>query len=154
MTGQPPNALRLSTYDPEAGLPASLAPCGPAVDSPEEVSHSLREIAERLLLDGLRTSCQPPELRTCLGQLPTLGREIRGGRPVRPPIPVLLDGQIPNETGMRAMFPHDLFLLLVRYEPVAEHESNVAATYDIYRGGDTATTPHCLRVGAGAPLPS
>lgn len=121
-------------FDPD--LPESLvtslnAPGGTAVSSGETAGHRLGEVAQCLLLDGLRARTQPGEFLSSFGELPCL-LHVRRCRTAPPAPPgVLLDGQVPDEPGMRAVSEQHTLLLRRWEQPVATHQSqNVAVGCD------------------------
>ncbi len=131
VAGEPPNSLRLRTDDPEALIPASLAPARQPANAAKEIAHCLGEIPERLLLNGLRTCGKPVRRRAGLGQLSALIREARRCFATGTPMPVLLASEVPNKPCVSAMASHDLGLPLGRCEPVTVHKSNVVSATDI-----------------------
>ncbi len=148
--GQPPDTLRLRTYDPEALVPSGLVPGGLAVGPLEKMAHGLSEVPKGLLLNGLRTGSQPSKLPAGFSQLAALSREARPGSTARSPMVRLLNCHVPDETRMRAVEPHDLVLPMVRSEPVTDHKSNVLTTTDIPEGVTRPPFP-ALRAGLRTP---
>jgi hypothetical protein len=80
-----------------------LAPRRAAMGAVKEVPHSLREIPQRLLLHLLGPGRQPGIFGADLSQLRRLLVVPRGSAPWLPKL-LLLDGQVPHEAGMPAMF--------------------------------------------------
>src|SRR5664280_2077362 len=103
-TVEPADPAGRSADDPEALVPAGLAPGRPPVGAAVEIAPGLVEIAPGLLLDGLAAGGQPGVLRPGLGQLPTLRGEVRGGRAAGGAVGVgLLQRQVPAEPGLGAV---------------------------------------------------
>jgi hypothetical protein len=98
----------------EAFISAGLAKCRAAMGAREEVAHRLCEVAQRLLLHCLRPRRQPDIFGADLGQL---GRLLVIARGVTAGLPklLLLDGQVPHEPGVAAMF-HQHHLLRRRWQ--------------------------------------
>lgn len=115
----------------DSGLPPGRWP----MRSVEECTHRLAEVAQRLLLNGLRTIPEPLELPASLGELSRL-LEVAGCRSaVGSPEGVLLDREIPDKSGMPAMKQQGVGLLGCRLQTVSGHESSVASTTDRFRDG-------------------
>lgn len=135
--------LDVTRFEPD--LPKTLmytgfAPRRAAVRAPEEVTHRLREIPQRLLLHRLRAGRQPFVLGAGCGQLSTL-LVVAGPAAPRLPMPLLLNCQIPHIPGMATMFRQQHRLLSGRNQPVSRHVNNVTAATDNTPKGDAVITP-------------
>ena len=130
MTAHPTDMLRLDRNDAEAFVPPGLPPRRSAMRTPEEVAHGLCEISQRLLLHHLGSASQPLILGASLGELAALCQVARRRSPAQPPMPVLLNSEIPDKPRVRAM--HDQYWLLCprRCQAIARHKSKVSATTD------------------------
>jgi hypothetical protein len=119
--------------DPETLVPPGLAPGRPPgrVVRVEERGHRPGEVPQRLLLDRLRARRQPPMLFACGGELPALGQVARSARPARPPVGVLLDGQVPHIPGVGAVLPQHRLLGAGGVQPVPGHANTLATATDI-----------------------
>ncbi|SCK44829.1 hypothetical protein H180DRAFT_03965 [Streptomyces sp. WMMB 322] len=123
--GQSPYVGRLDGGDPEALMPASLAPRRPAVSPCEEIGHRLTEVSQRLLLHRDRSRSQPAEHGPGLSQLTaSLGEARRRTTPLCPPR-LLLNAQIPHVPGMTAV-PNEPHHLIGRgLQPETGHSKNL-----------------------------
>jgi hypothetical protein len=113
----------------EAFVHAGLAPGGTAMGAGEEVTHGLREVAQRLLLHRLRSGRQPVVFGTYLSQLRRLfvvSRRAASGLPHL----LLFHGQVPHEPGMPAMLQHRHLLSRCRQQPEPRHTGKVATATD------------------------
>jgi len=125
---------------PEPFVLSGLAPSGSAVGASEEVGHGLMEVTQGLLLYRHAARCEPRVLGAGLGQLASLFA-IGGGRsPSRPPVRVLLDGEIPHEPGVRAVRQQTNLLGGRRTQPVARHPDHHSQHYRQFRTPGPATT--------------
>jgi hypothetical protein len=92
---QPLDVMRFDRDLPEPLVHTGFAPRRATVRAGEEVLHRLPEIPQRLLLHRLTRRTKPPVLGAGLGQLRTL-LVVAGRVASRPPILLLLDGQVPH----------------------------------------------------------
>jgi hypothetical protein len=123
---QTAHAIGFDRNNAKSLIPPGLPPRRPPVRPAEEVSHCLAEVPQRLLLHHLRAVAQPNVLRSGCGELPTMLREAGRTLPARSPVRVLLDCQIPNVSGVRAMPKQDRFLFRSRSQPVSGHANIIA----------------------------
>jgi hypothetical protein len=135
LPAQPPHAPLLTAppHNPEPLIPADLPPRRPPsrILRIEERGHRLGEVPQRLLLHHLRTCGQPRVLCPRLGELPTLLQVARSALPARPPVPMLLDGEVPHVPGVRAVHPRRRLLGGCREQPVPGHTNTLSTTTDI-----------------------
>ncbi len=113
----------------ESFVLAGLTPRRATVGSVEKVAHRLGEVPQRLLLDGLRSRCQPVEFGTGHRQLGTLLVETRR-LATRLPVLLLLYGKIPYKPGMTTVFGQCRGLLRAGTQPEPAHINNLGATTD------------------------
>jgi hypothetical protein len=126
---------------PESFVLAGLTPRWAAVGAVEKVAHRLGEVAQRLLLDGLRPGCQPVAFGARRGQLGTLLVIIRR-LAARLPVLLLLDGQIPHKPGMATVFCQYRRLLNTGKQPKPAHSNNLGTTTDkSWNGGQRRFLP-------------
>lgn len=119
---------------PKSFVGASLTPCWAAVGAIEIVAHCLGEVAQGLLLHGLRSGCQPLVFGAGCGQLGTL--LVIARRPTAwLPVLLLLDGQIPHEPCVTTVFSQRHRLLRVRTQSKSAHANNLRTTTDILPKG-------------------
>ena len=137
---QPLNVMRFDSDLPESLVYTGFAPRRASVRATEEVASGLREIPQRLLLHGLRTSCQPAVFGAGLGQLGAL-LVVAGRVASRLPVLLLLDGQVPHVPGVAAMLDQRRRLLGVRKQSVSRHPGKVSATTDTSPKGEAALPP-------------
>jgi hypothetical protein len=104
----------LDRYYPESFGSSSLPPRRLACGSPEEPRHSLRVVAERLLLHYLATRTQPRVLRARLSELAALFQVARSTTPTWPPPRLLFHRQVPHVPRMLAMLQQHRFLFACR----------------------------------------
>jgi hypothetical protein len=130
MARQAAETPSLRSDDLKALIAPSLPPGGPAMGTGEEIEHCPGEVPQRLLLNGLRSGCKPSEFPAGSGELAALGKVPGRRRTARAPVLVLLHGEIPHESGVRAVLPQDQFLPRSRREPVTGHKSNLLANTD------------------------
>jgi hypothetical protein len=118
---------RLDRDNPEPFIPLGLPPPRPAVCASEEACHRLREIPQRLLLHHLAPCAQPLMLRAGGGELPALLQVAGGTVPARTPPRFLLDREVPNVPGVRAVSQQDRFLFRGGGKAVSRH-TNIIST--------------------------
>ncbi len=124
--------LEVAWFDadpPEAFVRAGLAPRRAAVGAVEEVTHRLGEVPQRLLLDGLRSGCQPVVFGAGRGQLGTL-LVVTGRLAARLPMRLLLYGQIPHKTSVPTLFDQHCRLLNARKQPKPAHTRGIDTSTD------------------------
>jgi hypothetical protein len=93
-----------SSNDAKAFVYTLFAPRRPAVCSAIEVGHRLGEVLKRLLLNAGIPRAEPRERRSGLGELAALlGEPWCRLSPVLPVL-VLLDGEVPDEASVCAVF--------------------------------------------------
>ncbi len=119
--------------DAEPLVAADLAPgrTPGRVARVEERGHRGGEVPERLLLDHLAARGQPRVLGPGLGELPALFQVARRAQPARPPVLVLLDGQVPHVPGVAAVAAQHGLLGGGREQPVPGHANTLSTTTDI-----------------------
>jgi hypothetical protein len=135
--------LPAPAHDPESLIPASLAPRRPPRRIPriEEESQGAREISQRLLLHRLTSCGQPIMLGPCLGELPTL-LQIAGSAPAaRPPVSMLLNGEVPHVAGMGAVIAQHRFLGGRGQQAIPRHTNTLTIATDISREVKRRTLP-------------
>jgi hypothetical protein len=120
-------------HDPVAFAASGLTPRWPAMAPGKEPGHRVREIPQSLLLDDNAARSEPAECCPRLRQLPTLLCQARCRLTSWPPPRLLLDRQIPNEPGVRAVLAKCQLLRGRRQQAISGHESNLTATTDILR---------------------
>jgi hypothetical protein len=113
----------------EALMNTGLAPRGTPVGAGEEIPHSLSKVAQRLLLYGLRPGRQPPVFKANLGQLRRL-LVIPRRVPPRLPELLLLNSQIPHETGLAAVLQQEHLLGRGWRQPEPRHSRRLVTTTD------------------------
>ena len=126
---------------PESLVLAGLAPRRATVSAVEKVAHRLGEVAQRLLLDGLRSGFKPVVFGASLRQLGTL--LVVAGRPATwLPVPLLFGGKIPHKPGMATVFNQNCRLLKAGEQPKPAHINNLGRTTDnMPRGGKRRFRP-------------
>jgi hypothetical protein len=125
----------------ESFMGAGLAPGRAAVGGVEKVAHRLREVPQGLLLDGLRSGCQPVVFGARRGQLGTL-LVVTGRLAARLPMPLLLHGQIPHKSGMTTVLGQHCRLLSAGKQPKPAHSNNLGPTTDnLPKGGKRRFLP-------------
>lgn len=102
---------------PKPLVHTGLTPRRTTVRAVEEVVHGLRKIAQRLLLNGLRTGRQPVVFGAGLSQLRGLLAVARGAA-ARPPVPLLLDSQVPHIPRVATMLGQSRRLLGSGKQPI------------------------------------
>lgn len=115
------DVLRSNAYLTETFIPPSLAPHRTTVGAGAEVGQRLMKISQRLLLHRHRTGAQPRELRSRLRQLTSLFVVTRCRKPPWPPVGMLLNREVPNESRVRAMRQQHSFLGACRQQPIPRH---------------------------------
>jgi hypothetical protein len=120
----------LDRNNAEAFVSPFLAPSWLAVGSSEVEDHGLGEVPKRLLLHHLATFGKPSVLGTGRGQLGCLRTVPRGLASAGTPPGLLLNGQVPHVSGVRAMLAQDGSLRWCGCQPVSGHASNLVATTD------------------------
>jgi hypothetical protein len=105
--------------NPVASPRSHRMPCG---DVPGRVHISMAR---------MRALRQPWVLRPGLGKLPALFQEARYTGPARTPVRVLLDGEVPDVPGVRAVAAQHRFLGGRGKQPVAGHVNTLANATDI-----------------------
>jgi hypothetical protein len=120
-------------HDPEPLIPAGLAPrrSPGRVRRVEERGHRLGEVPQRLLLHRLGPGRQPRVPGPGLGELPALLQVTWRALPARAPVAVLLDGQVPDVPGVRAVIPQHRVLGGRGEQPVPGHANTLSNTTDI-----------------------
>jgi hypothetical protein len=120
---------RLEADLSETLMHASLAPRRATMDAAEEVPHCLGEVAQRLLLHGVRPGRQPVVFGARLGQLRRLLVIARGAASGLPKL-LLLDGEVPYKPGMPAMLQQHHLLWRCWQQPKTRHTRNVTNATD------------------------
>jgi hypothetical protein len=110
-------------------MPTGFTPRRPSVRPSEEIGHGLGEVSQRLLLHRLGSRRQPPEFSSGFGQLTGLLGIARRTRPARPPMLILLNGEVPDKTGMRAVLQQHR-LLSGRGRKPEPHTGTLTTTTD------------------------
>ncbi|MDT5255011.1 MAG: hypothetical protein QOD10_91, partial [Mycobacterium sp.] len=126
---EPLDVARFESDLPESFMCAGLAPGRAAVGAVEKVAHRLGEVAQRLLLDGLRPGCQPVVFGAGGSQLGTL-LVVTGRLAARLPMLLLLDGQIPHKPGVATVLGQCRCLLNAGKQPKPTHNDNLGTTTD------------------------
>ncbi len=111
----------LAPDNTEAFVQSGLPPARPSVGSTAEVLDSLVEVAQRLLLHGLRPRAKPLERSPCFGQLAALFREGRCRALVSRPHRPLFKGEVPYIPGMAAQLQQRRLLRRCRVQPEPGH---------------------------------
>ena len=132
--------MRFDRYLPKPLMHTGFTPRRPAVRPAEETTHGLGEIPQGLLLHRLRASRQPIVLSACFRQLSTL-LVVAGRTASRPPMPLLLNRQIPHIPGVATMLGQPRRLLGGRKQPVSRHTDNVTTTTDKTPKGGGVSSP-------------
>jgi hypothetical protein len=124
------DVMRFHRNLPEPFVHISFAPPWATVRAVEEISHSLREIPQRLLLHRLTPGTKPPVLGTGLGQLRGL-LDIAGSLAPRLPMLLLLHRQIPHVPRVPTMRQQCLLLISDGQQPKPRHMRTVTVNTDI-----------------------
>jgi hypothetical protein len=117
--------------NPESLVFTGFSPARWAMGSRHVVSDRLGKVSQSLLLYHLASRTQPFVFCSRFGELATLSQVSRCAFPTRTPPQMLLNGEVPYETRMRAVFPQNYLLRGSWVQAVSGHESNVTATSDI-----------------------
>jgi hypothetical protein len=126
---------------PEPFMLAGLTPRRTTVGVVEKVAHRLCEVPQRLLLHSLRPGRQPVVFGAGRRQLGTLLVVTRRLAPW-PPVPLLLDGQIPHKPGMTTVSGQRCRLLNTGKQPKPAHNNNLGTTTDnLPKGGRGVSSP-------------
>lgn len=99
----------------------------------EEMLHRLREVAERLLLDGLAPISEPGKQPTGLGELTRLFEVPRRATSTGLPPSVLLDGEVVHVPGVRTVLGEHPRLSRCRIKPIPRH-SNILSIHGAVEG--------------------
>jgi hypothetical protein len=138
---EPLNVVRFDADLPKPFVPAGLTPRRATVGAVEEVAHRLREVPQRLLLNGLRPGCQPLVFGAGRRQLSTL-LVVAGRLAARLPMLLLLYGQIPHKPGVPTVFAQYCGLLRAGKQPKPGHINNLGMTTDnLSKGGRRRILP-------------
>jgi hypothetical protein len=147
---EPLDMARFQSDLPKPIVLAGLTPPRATVRAVEKVAQRLREVPQRLLLDGLRPGRQPLVFGAGRSQLGTL-RVVAGRLAARLPVLLLLHGQIPHKPGVATMFGQYCGLLRAGKQPKPAHISNIGATTDnLSKGGRRRFLPR-LKPGVFTP---
>jgi hypothetical protein len=149
---EPAYLAGLDGDDTESLGPPGLTPSRPAVSTTDEISYRLVEIPQCLLLNHLTTAAQPVIRRASLGQLSALLDVSGGACPSGPPGRMLLDGQIPHEPRMSAVFPQSDRLSGRRTKPKPGHDSSLNLAYDNSKEVVRRFSPVVPNIGMAASL--
>jgi hypothetical protein len=123
------DVARFESDLPEAFMHTGLTPRRATVGAVEKVAHRLREVPQRLLLDGVRPGCQPLVFGADGSQLGTL-LVVTGAAAAWLPVLPLLDGQIPHKPGVATVFGQCCRLLRAGKQPKPVHGNNIGPTTD------------------------
>ncbi len=127
---QPFGVARFDSDLPETFMLAVLAPRRATVSAIDKVPHGLRELAQRLLLlHCLGPSCQPVIFGAGCSQLRALV-VVTGRVATWLPVPLLLDGQIPDKPGMATVLGQRDHLLRAGKQPTPARMNNLGRTTD------------------------
>lgn len=110
---------------------ARFSPGRSAMGSRHMVTDRLGKVPQSLLLYHLASRTQPVEFRSRFGELATLSQVSRCAFTAGMPPRMLLNGKVPHETRMRAVFSQNSLLCGTWIQTVSGHESNITATSDI-----------------------
>ena len=129
-----------------AGLTPRRAPVGAV----EKVAHRLGEVAQRLLLDGLRPGCQPVVFGPGRSQLGAL-LVVTGRLATWLPVLLLLYGKIPHKPGVATVLGQCRGLLRAGKQSKPAHSNNLGTTTDNQtKGGKRRLVPR-PKPGVSAP---
>ena len=155
MAGQAPYipVLAASAHDSESLIPASLAPRRSSRRIPwvEKESQGAGEISQSLLLYRLAACGQPVVLGPRLSELPTLLQIARRAPAARPPVRMLLNGEVSYVAGMGAVIAQHPFLGGRGQQAISRHTNTLAISTDISREVKRRSRP-ALEGGIPAPL--
>ena len=129
-------------YLPKSFMRAGLAPRRATVGTAKVVAPRLGEVPQRLLLHSLRPGCQPVVFGAGRGQLGTL-LVVAGRLATWLPVPMLLDGKVPNKPGMTTVFDQNRCLLNTGKQPKPAHINNLGSATDnpVERRGGVPARP-------------
>ena len=113
-------------HDPESLVSSGLAPRRSTVRPFEVIGHGLREVPQRLLLHDLAAIAQPLVFGSRRGELSGLLQVAGCSIASRAPVLVLLNCQVPDVPGVRAVPEQDRFLFRRWRQPVSSHTNIVA----------------------------
>jgi len=134
VAGHPPHVPLPATppHNPETFVPPSLAPGRLArrVARVEKRAHGLGEVPERLLLHRLAAGGQPRMLRPDRSELPTLFQVARRAPSASAPVPVLLDGQVPDIPRVSTVFAQHRLLGGGWLQPEPRHTNKLSSGTD------------------------
>ncbi len=148
--GEPVDVVWFESNLPESLIPAGLSPRWAPVGAVEEVSHRLGEVAQRLLLHGLRSGCQPVVLGAGRRQLGTL-LVVPGCLAAWLPVLMLFHGQIPHKPGMPTVLGQCSRLLRAGKQPKPAHRKKLGVTTDNLSKGGTRRFHPRRKPGACTP---
>jgi hypothetical protein len=126
---EPVNVARFDADLSKSLMLTSLAPGGATVGAVEEVAHRLGEVAQRLLLHGLRSGCQPVVFGARSSQLGTLlvvARRLAAWLPML----LLLHCQIPHKPGVPTVRGQYSHLPRAGKQTEPTHSDNVTGATD------------------------
>jgi len=147
---QPLEVARFESDLTEPFVLAGLAPRRATVGTFDKVAHRLGEVAQGLLLHGLRSGCQPVIFGAGRSQLGTLF-VVAGCLAAWLPVLLLLDGQIPDKPGMTTVLGQRCRLLRAGKQPKPAHINNLGTTTDnMPKGGKRRFLPR-LKPGISTP---
>jgi hypothetical protein len=120
--------------DAEPFVPTSLSPRWLPIRPlrVEERGQRLGKVTQGLLLNHLGARAKPVIRCARCSELPALLHVTWRTLTARPPVGVLLDGQIPHVPGMCAVLPHHHLLGGSRKQPVSAHANTVTMRADIF----------------------
>jgi hypothetical protein len=122
----------VARFEPDLAEPfmrAGLAPGRATMSAVKKVAHRLGEVAQRLLLHGLRSGGKPVVFGAGLRQLGTL-LVIAGRLATWLPVLLLLYGKIPHKPSMATVFGQYRRLLGTGKQPKSAHTKNLGSTTD------------------------
>jgi hypothetical protein len=132
LAAEPTHMARLDRNDPEALIPASLAPRRLTVRTCDKARHRPGEVPKRLLLHHLTAFGPPAMLSTNDRELRTLHVIAGSGAAAGTPPHLLLNGEVP-QPGMGPMLPHHLLLGGRGHQAVAGHAKTLSIPNDTLR---------------------
>jgi hypothetical protein len=134
----------------ESFMRAGFAPRRATVGAVKKVAHRLGEVAQRLLLHGLRPGFKPAVFSAGRRQLGTL-LVVAGRVASWLPVPLLLHGKIPHKPGMTTVLGQHCRLLKTGKQPKPAHTDNLGSTTDNQsKGGKRDFLPR-LKPGVSPP---
>jgi hypothetical protein len=138
---QPLDVVEFESDLSEPFMRAGFTPRRASVGAVEKIAHGLREVPQRLLLDGLRPGCQPVVFGAGRSQLGTL-LVVTGRSAPRLPVLLLFHGQIPHKPGVATVFGQCCRLLNAGKQPKPAHINNLGTTADnLPKGGKRVSAP-------------